>query len=447
MKRWVLRKNDANIELMSEVLKIDPVLCNILANRNIRSKNTAIRFLNPILDYLHPMDEMMGVAKATNIIQDGIEADKRFCIFGDYDADGVSSTVILRKGLEGLGADIWHYIPHREKEGYGLNLAAVEEIANDCHILIAVDNGIAAADEVTRAAELGIEVIIIDHHEPPFTEKEDGSRQEVLPPAAAIINPKQSSCKYPFKELSAAGLSYKFIQHLYAESNIDFEAADEALVFATIATFCDVVDLVDENRILAKNGLRLLNTQGTKNVGLNALVKARNLEYNSIDDFAIGFVLGPCINASGRLSCADLAVELFLTQDEARAAELAAELVELNEERKTLCAKHVDNTIASLEMSQLDDVLVLFIPEIHESIAGIVAGRVKEHTQHPTIVFSDAHGVAKGSARSIEGYNVFEALQKHKDLFDRFGGHAMAAGITMPIENIDELRKRLNADS
>ncbi|MCL2576090.1 MAG: single-stranded-DNA-specific exonuclease RecJ [Defluviitaleaceae bacterium] len=449
MKRWVLRENDANIDLMTKTLGVSPILCEILANRGLRSKNTAVQFLNPLRDYLLALDNMAGVTDAVDIIRDGVDNGKRFCIFGDYDVDGVSGTVILHKGLAGLGADITHYIPHREKEGYGLNMAAVENIAGSgCNIFITVDNGIASVAEVARAIELGMAVIIIDHHEPPFVE-EDEKRYEVLPPANAIVNAKQADCGYPFKELSAAGVSYKFVRHLYGRLEKEFNLDNELLIFAAIATFCDVVDLVGENRILAKNGLRLLNKAetGATNIGLNALVKARNLEYNDIDDFAIGFILGPCINASGRLSSADLAVELFLTDDEARAVELASQLVLLNDERKALCAKYVDETIVGLDMTALDDVLVIFVPDIHESIAGIVAGRVKEHTYRPTIVFSDAHGVAKGSARSIEGYNVFEALQKNKDLFTRFGGHAMAAGITMPIENIDELRQRLNSNS
>ncbi|MDR2168076.1 MAG: single-stranded-DNA-specific exonuclease RecJ [Clostridiales bacterium] len=444
MRRWILRENDANIDLMAGVLKISPILCRILANRGIRTKNTAIRYLNPILGYLHDTAKMLGIAEAVDIIRHGIAEGAKFCIFGDYDVDGVSATVILRRVLAQLGADCGHYIPHRIHEGYGLNLAAIEQIADEYQVLIAVDNGISAVAEVARAAELGLKVIILDHHQPAT---EAGA--EILPPAHAIINPKQAACPYPFKELCAAGIAYKFALHLCEEFGKSFEAAGEALIFATIATFCDVVDLVDENRIIAKNGLRLLtrqNTENSINIGLNALVKARNLEYNSIDDFAIGFILGPCINASGRLDSAGLAVRLFLSEDEAEAEELADKLAALNDERKDLCAKFVDEAIKNLP-EDLDDVPVIYIPEIHESISGIVAGRIKEHTGRPTLVIARSGEVAKGSARSIEAYNIFEEMQKCKDLFLRFGGHKMAAGVTLPIENIDLLRKRLNAAS
>ena len=447
MSRWKIHENDVDIEKMAEVLKIDPVLCDVLANRGIRTKNTAIKFLNPKLEYLHDMASMAGVADAVEIISTGIEKTQAFCIFGDYDADGITSTVITHKALEGLGAKVGYYIPHRSREGYGPSIAAFEKLAQDYQILIIVDSGIAALDEIARAVELGLKVIVIDHHEA----QTDEAGNEALPAAHAIIDPKQANCAYPFKQMCAGGLSYKFAMHLYKELGKGFKDADEALIFAMIATFCDIVDLVDENRIIAKNGLLTLNTKFSTNIGLNALVMARNLEYNSIDDFAVGFVLGPCINASGRLDTAELAVELFLTKDKERAAELAAQLVELNDKRKEMCAKFVEEAVQNLPPDdELDDIILIYHPEIHESIAGIVAGRVKEHTGRPTIVFAKSHDVAsgkdfaKGSARSIEAYNIFEHMQNNKELFLRFGGHALAAGVSLDVENIDILRKRLN---
>ncbi|MCL2855450.1 MAG: single-stranded-DNA-specific exonuclease RecJ [Defluviitaleaceae bacterium] len=427
-KRWILRGHDADTDLMAKVLKISPPLAHILAGRGVRSKNTAIKFLNPLLDYMRPLDGgiMVGVAEAAEIVRKGIADGKKFCIYGDYDVDGVSGTVILHKALTKLGGNVDYYIPHREREGYGLNIPAVEQLAGDYQILIAVDNGIASIAEVERAVELGLTVIIIDHHQP----------AEVLPPANAIINPKQAHCPYPFKEMSAAGLAYKFAAHLGVGD-------DEGLIFAAMAAFCDVVDLVDENRIIAKNGMHLLTTKGVENLGLATLVKLRNLEYNDIDDFAMGFIIGPCINASGRLDSATLAVELFLTDSHERASQLAIKLVDLNDERKEMTARYVDEIIKNLP-EQLDDVLVIYHEHIHESIAGIVAGRVKEHTNHPTLIFTKAGDVAKGSARSIEAYNVFEAMNANKDLFMRFGGHPMAAGATMEIHNVDILRQRLN---
>ncbi|MCL2168467.1 MAG: single-stranded-DNA-specific exonuclease RecJ [Defluviitaleaceae bacterium] len=443
MKKWKLYETDADIEKMSQVLGVSPVLCRIMANRGVRTKNTAIRYLNPSLKLMREGSLIAGMDAAVEIARRGISDGERFCIFGDYDVDGVSATVILHQALTGLLADCGYYIPHRQLEGYGPNMAAMEQIANEYDILITVDSGIAAVEELQYAVDLGLTVIIIDHHTPPS----DGG-VETLPPAHAIINPKQAACDFPFELMCAAGLSYKFAVHLYENFGKEYEKAKEALIFAAIATFCDIVDLVDENRIIAKNGLLTLNTEFSTNIGLNALVKARNLEYNDIDDFALGFVLGPCINASGRLESAEIAVELFLTDNAARADELAAQLVRLNDERKDMCAKFVEDTVKNLPgESELDDILVIYHPTLHESIAGIVAGRVREHTGRPTIVLSKAGDVAKGSARSIEGYDIFCEMQKHKELFERFGGHPMAAGVTMPIENIDILRQRLNADS
>jgi len=447
MARWIIKENDANIELMSKTLGISPILCEILANRDIRTKNTAIKYLQPSLDFLHQdFGLMMDVDKATRIIREGIADGKCFCIYGDYDVDGVSSTMILHKSLQALGGNSTYYIPHREEEGYGLNVAAVEKIARQADILIAVDNGVSAITEVSRAKELGLTVIIIDHHEAAYIE-ENGKNIEQLPPADAVIDPKRKDCPYPFKEMCAAGLTYRFAKYLHESSGKDFagnfDKNGDFIVFAAIASFCDVVDLVDENRIIAANGLTTLRKQAFKNIGLNALVKARNLEYNKIDTFDIGFILGPCINATGRLASAELAVKLFLTENESEAGSLAAKLVELNDERKALTEQYAEKTMSELVESE-DKVLVAYQPNMHESIAGIVAGRVKEALHQPAVVFTNSGDIAKGSARSIEAYNIFEQMQKNKDLFFRFGGHKMAAGASLPVENIEVLRKRLN---
>jgi len=444
MARWINKENDADITLMSKTLNISPILCEILANRGIRTKNTAIKFLQPSLGFMHDIDQMAGVGIACDIIREGIANGRRFCIYGDYDVDGVSGTLILHKTLLNLGANSQYYIPHREKEGYGLNVAAVEEIASHTDVLITIDNGIAAVDEVALAKELGLTVIIIDHHEAAYVE-ENGMRVEQLPLADAIIDPKRGDCPYPFKEMSAAGIAYKFAKYLHGVFGADFVDEPEFLVFAAIAAFCDVVDLVDENRIIAAKGLDLLCQQNFRNIGLNALVKARNLEYNKIDAFDIGFIIGPCINASGRLDSAETAVRLFLSEDAVQADMLAAKLVELNDERKSLTAQYADRTITDLAGFD-DKVLIAFQPDMHESIAGIVAGRVKDAVHRPTIVFakSSDDSIAKGSARSIEAYDIFQEMQRHKELFIRFGGHKMAAGASLPIENIDVLRQRLN---
>jgi single-stranded-DNA-specific exonuclease len=442
MARWVIKENDADIALMAKTLNISPILCEISANRGIRTKNTAIKYLQPSPGFMYDIGQMADVDKARGIIREGIEGGRKFCIYGDYDVDGVSGTVILHKTLINLGADSQYYIPHREEEGYGLNMNALEKIAARAHILIAVDNGISAVAEVARAKELGLAVIIIDHHEASY-EEENGTPIEQLPAADAIINPKRGDCPYPFKEMSAAGIAYKFAKYIHEVFEIQFINEPEFLVLAAIAAFCDVVDLVEENRIIAANGLSLLRRQAFKNIGLNALVKARNLEYNKIDTFDIGFIIGPCINASGRLASAETAVELFLCNDAEQADTLAARLVELNDERKALTSQFAEKTIEELADSD-DKVLVTFQPDMHESIAGIVAGRVKEAVHHPAIVFTRSGDIAKGSARSIEAYNIFREMQKNKELFIRFGGHKMAAGASLPVENIDILRRRLN---
>ena len=444
--RWITRKTDANIELMAKTLKISPILCEILANRGVRSKHAAIRYLNPLPGYMYDTAAMAGVEHAAALVFDAIRAGKTFCIFGDYDVDGITATVILHKALVALGGTCGYYIPHREQEGYGLNIPAIEKIAKTTDVLITVDNGIAAIGEVARAKELGLTVIIIDHHQPPYHMDENGALIEELPAADAIIDPKQASCAYPFKEMCAAALAYKFSEYLHKTAEKPYKNREEAVIFAAIASFCDVVDLVDENRIIAATGLALLNkkTPPPTNVGLNALVRARKLEYNEIGAFDIGFIIGPCINATGRLESAMLGVELFLCEDDAKAMALADRLVQLNDERKDMCAKFVEKVVDSLQNADLDKVLVLYEPEIHESIAGIVAGRVKDALCRPTIVLAQSGGITKGSARSIEHYNIFEEMQKCKDLFLRFGGHKMAAGVSLATENIDELRKRLN---
>ena len=447
MPRWIIRDTDANIDLMAKTLKINPILCKILANRGVRSKHAAIRFLNPLPGYMHDTAAMAGVECAAGLVFDAIRNGKTFCIFGDYDVDGITATLILYKALIALGGTSGYYIPHREQEGYGLNIPAIENISKTTDVLITVDNGIAAIDEVARAKELGMTVIIIDHHQPPYHLDNNGEVVEELPAADAIIDPKQANCTYSFKEMCAAAIAYKFSEYLHKKAEKPYKNREEAVIFAAIASFCDVVDLVDENRIIAATGLALLNKKSPPpaNIGLNALVRARKLEYNKIGAFDIGFIIGPCINATGRLESAMLGVELFMCEDDAKAMALADKLVQLNDERKDMCAKFVEKVVDSLQGTDLDKVLVLYEPEIHESIAGIVAGRVKDALHRPTIVLAQSGGIVKGSARSIERYNIFEEMQKCKDLFLRFGGHKMAAGVSLAEENVNELRRRLNA--
>lgn len=443
MAKWILSENDADIELMSTVLNISPITSYVLANRNIRSKNIALRFLKPKLEYLEEIDFMKDVSKAIDIICEAKDQNKKIVVYGDYDVDGIMSTTILLKSLKKIGCNVDFYIPHREKEGYGLNSLAVKKL-KDYDVLITCDNGISAIDEIKEAKAQGQKVIVIDHHEPTF-EIIDNKKIDIIPVADAIINTKQKDCDYHFKYYCAAGVCYRFVSRLYKELDIEFDFNKELLIFAMIATFCDIVDLVGENRIIAKNGLAYINHK-IKNIGLLALIKEKNINDKILDSFDIGFVIGPCINASGRLFEASLAVDLFTTSDYEKAEQLAKTLSELNEQRKKITNESVERLVTKVikDKKEIEPVIVIYDKEIHESIAGIVAGRIKEIFFHPTIVLTKGKDYIKGSARSIEGYNIFESLFSNQDLFVKFGGHSMAAGLSLKEENIILLKERLN---
>ena len=443
--KWIMDNKEADISLMSSTLGISPVLSQVLVNRSIRTKNTAIKFLNPKLDYFHNIHELKDLEKATEILKSSLKAKEKIAIFGDYDVDGVMSTVILYKTLAFFGANLTYYIPDREKEGYALNKTAIEKLKNDnVDLIIACDNGIAAIEEIEHAKNLGMRVIVIDHHEAVINKDLGGEYTEVLPDADAIINPKQKECGYKFKLMCAAGVCYRFAQAFFEHMKEDDEAEllNELLIFASIATFCDVVELQEDNRIIANYGLQQLNGQ-VSNIGLLALMEEKNLKPTKIDEFSIGFVIGPCINAAGRLKTAALAVQLFLTEDIEEAKSIAKELSQLNEERKLMTKAATEDILEEIAATS-GNVLVLYSEKIHESIAGIVAGRIKDKLNKPTIVLTKGDNMAKGSARSIVGYNIFYELSKCKELFDRFGGHEMAAGLSLPAENIDELRNKIN---
>ena len=436
--RWVARQTDANLTLMSEVLNVSEIMARVMANRDIRSKNTALSFLQPSIDNLRPFSDMKDAQKALVRIGKAITSRQQITIYGDYDADGITSTVILYKVLKRLGADVTYYIPHRVKEGYGLNNNAVTSLAyTGTKLIITVDSGISAVEEVALAASFGMDTVIIDHHE----------QGDTLPRAVAIVDPKQHDCPYPFKGMCAGGLTYKLSAALCEYMKVQFLEQEEALALAAVATICDIVPLKDENRILVNCGMAILNANKLINPGLGSLLTVRGFLEKPIDTFTIGFVAGPCINASGRLDHANKAVELMLAREEnvIERMHLTHELIDLNDQRKQLTTDCVDRLLASLP-SQLDKVLVLFDEDIHESIAGIVAGRVKETTGRPTIVITRGDEAMKGSGRSSVCYNIFEALHAHSHLFVRFGGHAMAAGLTIEEENIPLLREALNRD-
>ena len=432
--RWQILQTDANIDLMCQVLGVSPTLAKVMANRGLRSKNAVLSFLQISIDNLRPFSLMKDADRAITRIIRAIETGENITVFGDYDADGVTSTVILYKVLTRLGAKASYYIPHRVAEGYGLTTTSVQKLADaGSKLIIAIDSGISAIDEITLAATLGMDTVVVDHHE----------QGEILPPAVAIINPKQRDCTYPFKEMCAGGLAYKLADALCAKMGAEFTEKEESLVLAAIATICDIVPLQDENRILANCGLILLNANKKINHGLSCLLEARQYMEKPIDVFSMGYIVGPCINAAGRLDNAEKAVELLCSTDHETCAALTDELLRLNDERKNLTATAVDRLLATLTYP-LPKVLVLFDPDTHESIAGIVAGRMRETTGRPTIVLTKGGEAMKGSGRSPACYSLFEALHANRHLFVRFGGHAMAAGLTILEENIPILRDALN---
>ena len=443
-EKWLVRNKKEEFLKLSNDMNENSLILRLLANRGISTKEAASLFLNGTISDMHDSFLLKDLKEGVNIIKDAIEKGKKIIIYGDYDCDGVCSTTILYKGLKRLGANFDYHIPNRESEGYGMSKERIKILKEEgAEVLLTCDNGISAFEEVSFAKELGLEVVITDHHDIPIIE-EDGEKIKCFPKGDAVINPKREDCTYPFKNLCGAGVAFKFIQGLYREFSIDLEESIELLEFAAIATVCDVVDLIDENRIIVKKGLELINN--TTNEGLKALIKVKNLEDKPISEYHFGFVIGPCINATGRLEIADISVELLITDDEERAKELAYKLNELNEKRQELTTESTEKVIEKVEKTLGKDerVIVVYEDTIHESIAGIVAGRVRERFNLPSIVLTEGKEMPKGSGRSIEEYNMFLELSKCKHLMHKFGGHPMAAGLSVLKENIPLLRKELN---
>ena len=445
MAKWTIRNPKANIPKMVEEFGVSETFATVLANRDILTRRSLNTYLyNDEIFFYNPL-EMKDMEKAFIKIIESISKNELICIYGDYDVDGVTSTVILYKALKNIGANVIYYIPDREEEGYGLNIEAINEVKNKgVDIIFTCDNGIASIEEVAYIKQNGMDIIILDHHEPRFIE-ESHTRIEILPMADAIINPKQNECCYKFKALSAGGICFKFVKGLYEYMEID-ENLDEYLVFASISTVCDIVDLLDENRIIVKQGLNILNENKKINKGLFEILKVNNIDEKLIDENDYGFIIGPCINASGRLESALKAVELFTTDNDKNINNLALDLLNLNIQRKNLTQKAVETILCTVENSNIkeDKVIVVYNDEIHESIAGIVAGRIKEIYYKPTFVITKSKNGAKGSGRSIQSYNMFEELLKCSHLFQKFGGHKMAAGLSLLEENIDIFRKTIN---
>lgn len=450
MEKWFLRNVKGNLDTISRKLNISKVISRLLLNRGIMDFKLMDSFINPSLDKLHNPRLMKDMELGVEILKNSILNNEKIRICGDYDQDGNSAILTLYKGIIRCGGNVDYVIPHRITDGYGINERIVRGAKEDgVSLIVTCDNGISAFDAVDLAKELGMKIIITDHHEVSYTVDENGNKEYRIPEGDAVINPKRPDCKYPFKELCGAGVAFKFIQVLYEEMKIDEEESYELLEFVAMGTVCDVVDLVDENRIIVKEGLKRINN--TENKGLKALIKATGLEGRTINPYTLGFVIGPSINASGRLDSADIAVELLLTSDDNLANEYAERLHSLNEERKSMTEHGIKKVVEQIETNGFKDykVFVIYEKDIHESVAGIIAGRIKDMYYRPTIILTDSknEGEIKGSARSIEEYDIFKEISKCKDLLKEFGGHPMAAGLTLKRDNLMELRERLNGQA
>ena len=444
MERWVLLRKGADFEAIGRKYQISPRLACLIRNRDVIGEEAVDRYLNGTISDLYDGMLMKDMDKAIDILKEKILEDKKIRVIGDYDIDGVNATYILLEGLERLGADVDSDIPDRISDGYGLNRHLVERAYEaGVDTLITCDNGIAAADEIAYGKEMGMTVIVTDHHEVPFDEH-DGEKRYRIPPADAVMDPKQPDCLYPFKGLCGAAVAYKLMEALWESMGKDSADLDDLIENVAIATIGDVMDLEDENRIFVKEGLQMLRR--TKNPGLKALIECTGIDKNSLNSYHIGFVLGPCINASGRLDTAKRALELLRAGTQKEADILAGDLKALNDSRKDMTEEAVKQAEEQVETTTIskDKVLVVYLPDCHESLAGIVAGRIRENYYKPVFVLTDAEEGVKGSGRSIDGYHMYEELNKCKELLTKFGGHRLAAGLSLPKENVGKFREMLN---
>ncbi|MDK2967624.1 MULTISPECIES: single-stranded-DNA-specific exonuclease RecJ [Lacrimispora] len=438
-EKWMLQTKRADFNEMSKLHHISPVTARIIRNREVLGPEAVEKYLRGGLNDLYSPHLLKDMELAVRILKEKIGQKKPVRIVGDYDIDGVCSTYLLYQALKETGAVVDYEIPDRIKDGYGINESIIRAAYDDgIDTIITCDNGIAAVEQITLAKELGMTVIVTDHHD---IRKEEG--KEVLPPGDAIVNPKQESCSYPFPEICGAMVAFKLIQALYEAFNISEEKWLNMVEFAAIATVGDVMKLQDENRIIVKEGLKRIGT--TQSLGLLKLIEKNNLDKDHITAYQIGFVIGPCLNAGGRLMTAKLALSLLLCQDEEEADRMAVELKDLNDQRKDMTKEGTDEAVKLVEEQFLKDkVLVVYLPDCHESLAGIIAGRLRERYQKPAFVLTDGEEQVKGSGRSIESYHMFDALMEVKELLLKFGGHPMAAGLSLLKENVDKLRRALN---
>lgn len=444
MEKWIEIRKGGNFMEMAKKYGIDPLIARIIRNRDIIDEKEITEYLYGGKEALHNPHLLKDVDKAAGIIAEGIAEKKAMRIIGDYDIDGVNATYILLDGIRRCGGNVDAAIPDRMKDGYGINEHLIEQALSDGkELLITCDNGIAAINEINFAKEKGMTVVVTDHHEIPYRNTEQG-KEFLRSKADAIVNPKQADCPYPCKGICGAVVAWKLVQVLYERMDIPVEEADIFIENAGFATVGDVMDLTGENRILVKLGLKAL--EHTKNPGMKALIAKNKLSDKPLSAYHIGFVLGPCINASGRLDTAKRSLELLLERDEVKASALAGELVELNESRKYMTQQETQKALEQIEKEgrEKDKVLVVYLPECHESLAGIIAGRIREAYQRPVFVLTRGEEGVKGSGRSIEAYSMFDKMTEVAELFTKYGGHPMAAGLSMQEEDIDKLREQLN---
>lgn len=438
-ERWMLHTKRADFERIGKQFSVSPVVARIIRNRDVESDEDIRKYLFGGLSDLYSPHRMKDMDRAVQIILGAIREGRKLRIVGDYDIDGVCSTYILLKGLGRLGARVDYEIPDRVKDGYGINESIIEQAAADgVELIVTCDNGISAYTQIERARELGMAVVVTDHHDVPLDEG-----KEKIPPADAVVNPKQEDCGYPFPEICGGMVAWKVVQALYEAAGVPEGEWRELLIFAAVATVGDVMKLKDENRIVVKLGLADFKT--TDNRGLLKLVEKNGLDRADIKAYHIGFIIGPCLNAGGRLQTAKLALRLLLAEDEDEADRLAQTLTELNAERKDMTLKGTKEACRIVdEQYSRDKVLVVFLPDCHESLAGIIAGRLRETYCKPSIVLTRGEECVKGSGRSIESYHMFLALTEVKELLLKFGGHPMAAGLSLEERNVEEFRRRLN---
>lgn len=447
MENWVLLRKGADFQHISEKFHISPRVASLIRNRDVIGDDAIEKYLNGTIADLYDGMLMKDMDKAVAVLGEKIKENAKIRIIGDYDIDGIQSTYILLEGFRMLGADVDSDIPDRMKDGYGLNRNLIDRaLEADVDTIITCDNGIAAAEEIAYAKSMGMTIVVTDHHEVPYTEIGAG-RRYILPEADAVVDPKQEDCTYPFKGLCGAAVAYKLVEALMEAMGKDAEDADYLMENVAIATIGDVMDLVDENRIFVKQGLDMLKR--TENLGLKALMECTGVNVDKLSPYHIGFVIGPCMNASGRLDTAKRALELLEAKKVAEADLLAGDLKALNDSRKDMTAQAVEEAFIQVENSELKDadVLVVYLPECHESLAGIVAGRIREKYYRPVFVLTKGAEGLKGSGRSIETWHMYEGLNRVKHLLSKFGGHKMAAGLSMPEENLEQFRKEINEKS